>query len=149
MADWEIHLEYKDAKSNKFWRARTDGGELVINYGRIGSDGQTKVKGFGDAAAARAEMTKVADSKRKKGYADTGESGEAPAPVAVAVAPVALDEPQATKLTLSAEGRQIELELERDGDRIHTRVVETYASAEDAATAYGRIEAAMKADGYT
>jgi hypothetical protein len=62
---------------------------------------------------------------------------------------VALDEPQATKLTLSAEGRQIEVELERDGDRIQTRVIETYASAEDAATAYGRIEAAMKADGYT
>jgi predicted DNA-binding WGR domain protein len=150
MADWEIHLEYKDAKSNKFWRAKTEGGELVINYGRIGSDGQTKVKDFGDGASAQAEMTKVAASKRKKGYADTEGGSQAPPPAQeVVIAPVALDEPQAAKLSLQSGGRQVAVELQRDGDRITTSVVETYASAEDAATAYGRIEAAMKADGYT
>jgi predicted DNA-binding WGR domain protein len=149
MADWEIHLEYVDGGSKKFWRARVDGGEFVVNYGRIGSDGQTKVKDFGDAASARAEMTKVAASKRKKGYAETeGAAPAAPTPKPVVIAPVALDQPQAATLTLDAGGRKIQVELKRDGDRLETVVVETYGSAEDAATAYGRIEAAMKADGY-
>ena len=148
MADWEIHLEYTDGGSSKFWRARVDGSTFVVNYGRIGADGQTKVKDFGDAGSARAEMTKVAASKRKKGYADTEGAAPAPAAKPVVIAPVALDQPQAATLTLDAGGRKIQVELKRDGDRLETVVVETYASPEDAATAYGRIEAAMKSDGY-
>jgi predicted DNA-binding WGR domain protein len=149
MADWDVYLEYKDAKSNKFWRARTEGGELTINYGRIGTDGQTKVKDLGDAASAKAEMDKVAGSKRRKGY-DDADGGAAPEAKKeeVVIAPVALDKPQAAKLKLDAGGRKVALELARDGDKIKTVVVETYKNAEEAAAAFGRIEAAMKSDGY-
>lgn len=151
MADWDIYLEFKDAKSNKFWRARTEGGELTINYGRIGTDGQTKVKDLGDAGSAKAEMDKVAGSKRRKGYEDADGGGggakEEKKPEVV-IAPVAVDKPQAAKLKLDGGGRKVALELARDGAEIKTVVVETYKSAEDAAAAFGRIEAAMKADGY-
>lgn len=148
MSDWDIYLEFKDAKSSKFWRARSEGAEFTVNYGKIGTDGQTKVKDLGDEGSAKKEMEKVAESKRKKGYVDI-EQGDAPPPKEeVVLATVATDQPQAADLKLSSGGRTVELHLERDGDKIKTVLVETYKSAEDAAAAYGRIEAAMKADGY-
>ena len=52
MSDWTVHLEFEEGTSSKFWRARTDGQTLYVNYGKIGSAGQTQVKDFGDAATA-------------------------------------------------------------------------------------------------
>lgn len=76
MSDWTVHLVFEEGTSSKFWRARTEGKTLYVNYGKIGANGQTQVKDFGDAAAAKAEYDKLVREKRKKGYADVGEGGE-------------------------------------------------------------------------
>ena len=78
MSDWTVHLVFEEGTSSKFWRARTEGKTLYVNYGKIGSNGQTQVKDFGDAAAARAEYDKLVREKRKKGYEDAegGDDGD-------------------------------------------------------------------------
>lgn len=82
-----IYLEFKDGKSNKFWKAEVDGGDLVVTWGRIGSTGQTKRTSCGWEAAAKASADKQATKKLQKGYvnADTA-SAEGP-PAARASAP--------------------------------------------------------------
>src|SRR6185295_14809249 len=70
MTDWTVHLEFAEGSSSKFWRARVDGKTLYVNYGKIGSNGQTQVKDLSDPAAAKAEYDKLVREKRKKGYHD-------------------------------------------------------------------------------
>lgn len=70
MSAWKVELVFSDDSSNKFWRARVEGSTLYVNYGRIGSDGQTQVKNFPTAAAAEKELDKLEKEKRKKGYED-------------------------------------------------------------------------------
>src|SRR5580700_10960712 len=76
MSDWTVHLEFEEGTSSKFWRARVEGKTLYVNYGKIGSAGQTQVKDFGDAAGATKEYDKLVKEKRKKGYADAGGGGD-------------------------------------------------------------------------
>ncbi|GEM_PF-983439 len=75
MSDWKVHLNFEEGNSSKFWRAKVDGSSLYVNYGRIGSDGQTQVKQFGSADAAEKELSKLEKEKRKKGYEDVGAAG--------------------------------------------------------------------------
>lgn len=75
MSNWTVHLEFEEGTSSKFWRARTEGQTLYVNYGKIGSAGQTQVKDFSDAAAATKEYNKLVAEKRKKGYVDAGGGG--------------------------------------------------------------------------
>lgn len=75
MSDWTVHLEFEEGTSSKFWRARTEGQTLYVNYGKIGSAGQTQVKDFGDAASAAKEYDKLVKEKRKKGYVDAAGGG--------------------------------------------------------------------------
>jgi predicted DNA-binding WGR domain protein len=70
MSEWTTHLEFEEGTSSKFWRARVEGKTLYVNYGKIGSNGQTQVKDFADPAAAKAEYDKLVRDKRKKGYQD-------------------------------------------------------------------------------
>lgn len=155
MSDWDVYLIFVKGSSNKFWRARTQGSRLFVNYGRIGSDGQTQIKDLASDEQARQEMEKVAASKRKKGYWDhdaaaAGEEAAAPAPApAAAPAPApAADRPQVTDLELRAGGRKIELRLVQQGAALRTVVVEHYDSPQAAAEAFARISAAMTDEGY-
>lgn len=75
MSDWTVHLEFEEGNSSKFWRARVEGKTLYVNYGKIGSNGQTQVKDLADPAAARREYDKLVAEKRKKGYVDAGGAG--------------------------------------------------------------------------
>jgi len=75
MSDWTIHLAFEEGTSSKFWRARVEGKTLYVNYGKIGSNGQTQVKDLGNAAAAQAEYDKLIREKRKKGYEDAADAG--------------------------------------------------------------------------
>jgi predicted DNA-binding WGR domain protein len=75
MSDWTVHLEFEEGTSSKFWRARVEGKTLYVNYGKIGSAGQTQVKDFADNAAAMKEYDKLVREKRKKGYVDAGGEG--------------------------------------------------------------------------
>ena len=52
MSDWTVQLEFEEGTSSKFWRARVEGKTLYVNYGKIGTTGQTQVKDMGDHASA-------------------------------------------------------------------------------------------------
>jgi predicted DNA-binding WGR domain protein len=77
MTDWTVYLEFAEGTSSKFWRARVEGKTLYVNYGKIGSNGQTQVKELGDASAATAEYDKLVREKRKKGYVEGSGAGAA------------------------------------------------------------------------
>jgi predicted DNA-binding WGR domain protein len=141
---WDVHLVFTDARSNKFWRARVEGGALHINYGRVGTDGQTSVKDLGTAAAATAALAKQADGKRRKGYEDGG--GAAPAAPAEA-APAVPAGPRTVELVRGGE-RQVAVRLTCDGAVVRTEVTETYGSPAEAAAAFARILEAMSTEGY-
>lgn len=75
MSNWTVHLEFAEGTSSKFWRARVEDATLYVNYGKIGSAGQTQVKDFGTNDLATKEYDKLVREKRKKGYVDAGTSG--------------------------------------------------------------------------
>jgi predicted DNA-binding WGR domain protein len=75
MSNWTAHLEFEEGTSSKFWRARVEGATLYVNYGKIGTQGQTQVKDFGSADLATKEYDKLVREKRKKGYVDAGSGG--------------------------------------------------------------------------
>jgi predicted DNA-binding WGR domain protein len=77
MSNWTVHLEFEEGTSSKFWRARVEDATLYVNYGKIGSAGQTQVKDFGTADLANKEYDKLVREKRKKGYVDAGSGGGA------------------------------------------------------------------------
>lgn len=153
---WEVSLQAVEGGSKKFWRARVEGGSLYVNFGRIGTGGQTQVKDLGSEAKARAELDKVAGSKRRKGYEDAGDavasggSSSAPAPAAAPVLAVVPAEKAATAATLSftSGGRTIEARLRVDGGVLRTEVAERFAGDEAAAAALGRVRKALLDDGW-
>ena len=48
----EKYLTFEDESSKKFWRVQTDDKEVTVNFGRIGTAGQTQTKEYASAAAA-------------------------------------------------------------------------------------------------
>src|SRR5262249_42080990 len=88
------HFEYSEGTSSKFWEVIATGKELRIRFGKIGSDGQTKLKQLATPAAAAAEMAKLIAEKTKKGYVEksNGTNGKAvAAPKAAAAKKSAVD----------------------------------------------------------
>jgi predicted DNA-binding WGR domain protein len=75
MSDWTVQLEFEEGTSSKFWRARVEGKKLFVNYGKLGTTGQTQVKDFSDHATAVKEYEKLVKEKRKKGYTDSSGAG--------------------------------------------------------------------------
>ncbi|WP_428264392.1 WGR domain-containing protein [Haliangium sp.] len=142
--EWKVHLVYSDGRSDKFWRARTEGSTMYTSYGRIGTKGQTSIKEFGSASEAEAALHKQADGKRRKGYDDAAPAAPTEPPPAAEAAPG----PRAIELRTSGGGRQVEVRLSVDGAAVRTEVSETFASPEDAAAAFARIEQAMLEEGY-
>jgi DNA ligase-1 len=61
-------FEFSEGSSNKFWEISASGTEVMVRYGRIGSDGQTNVKSFADEAAATKHADKLIKEKTGKGY---------------------------------------------------------------------------------
>ncbi|MBS0659090.1 MAG: DUF4132 domain-containing protein [Verrucomicrobia bacterium] len=90
----EFHFE--EGNSRKFWAVSTEGASLTVQFGRIGTAGQTQQKAFADAAAADREANKLIGEKTRKGYVEIG-AGVSPAgpPVATpaAIAPATPAEP--------------------------------------------------------
>ena len=87
--------EFKEGASAKFWEHDVDGSRLIVRYGRLGTQGQTKEKTFANPEAARKEEAKLVKEKVGKGYVKSGETNSAAAP-APAAAPKA-DVPKAEK----------------------------------------------------
>lgn len=64
-------FEYHDEKSDKFWEITVDGTEVTVRFGKVGAQGQTQVKSFGDASGARSHAAKLIQEKTSKGYEET------------------------------------------------------------------------------
>jgi predicted DNA-binding WGR domain protein len=172
MSDWTVHLEFEEGTSSKFWRARVEGKTLYVNYGKIGSTGQTQVKDFGDNAVAQKEYDKLVREKRKKGYQDAGGGGgggggdeededevedeeeqeeedEAPARPAKAAAPVAAAKPSGgLRMLLESGSRKVETHLYLDGKTVRMDSIETYASPDAAKKAHDRLKKTLAGEGY-
>ncbi len=62
------HYEYTGDKSNKFWTIELRGSDIKLRWGRIGSNGQTKIRSFGTLVEANDEYRKAIAAKEAKGY---------------------------------------------------------------------------------
>lgn len=176
MSDWTVQLEFEEGTSSKFWRARIEGKTLYVNYGKIGTNGQTQVKDLGDAGAAQAEYDKLVREKRKKGYVDAAGGGGAPdegdvdedddgededepatAPAKKAAvkpaakpapAPAARSSVPGHRMTLDAGSRKVETTLYLDGSTLRMESTETYASPDAAKKAFDRLKKMYAGEGF-
>jgi predicted DNA-binding WGR domain protein len=62
----EFH--FSEGSSDKFWAITVDGESFTVDFGRIGSKGQTQTKSFDSEAEARQAADKLIAEKTKKGY---------------------------------------------------------------------------------
>jgi len=65
-------FELVEGKSSKFWEVDVKGTDLLLRWGRIGTNGQSKTKTFPNAARAKGERDKLIAQKTKKGYSAAG-----------------------------------------------------------------------------
>jgi predicted DNA-binding WGR domain protein len=168
MSEWKVHLEFEEDNSSKFWRARVEGKTLFVNYGKIGSAGQTQMKELASPEAAQKELEKLEKEKRKKGYLDAGgggddagddedeESDEADEDgdddEEEAAKPRKTGKPApagvSARLTLASKGRAVETRLVLEGAKVRVESEETYDSVALAQKAFDRLKQALVDDGY-
>ncbi|MCA9617547.1 MAG: WGR domain-containing protein [Myxococcales bacterium] len=79
-------FELVAGSSSKFWEVEVDGADVVVRYGRIGTDGQTRRKAHRDAAQAATAADKLVREKVAKGYLEVGGLGAAPSKAATPTA---------------------------------------------------------------
>jgi predicted DNA-binding WGR domain protein len=70
------HFEYRDEKSDKFWEVEVNNKNLTVNFGRIGTKGQTKIKELVSPEEAIKEAEKLISQKLKKGYTEISSKEE-------------------------------------------------------------------------
>jgi DNA ligase-1 len=61
-------FEFSEGNSNKYWQITVEGTGVTVQFGRIGSTGQTQQKSFADATAAAQHAEKLIGEKMRKGY---------------------------------------------------------------------------------
>ena len=69
----EVYLEYRDGKSNKFWRITKSGTKIKTSWGKIGTSGSSQEKDCGDKVDK--EFDKLVSSKKKRGYKEKDGGG--------------------------------------------------------------------------
>lgn len=67
-------LVFADGSSNKFWNIELKGDTHTVNFGRVGTAGQSKTKDFGSSEEAKQSFEKLVAEKLKKGYVDSDAS---------------------------------------------------------------------------
>lgn len=65
------YFEFEDDTASKFWEIKVAGKDVTVRFGRIGTNGQSKVKSFPSPAAATAHAEKLIEEKTEKGYEET------------------------------------------------------------------------------
>ncbi|HET9955980.1 MAG TPA: WGR and DUF4132 domain-containing protein [Polyangiaceae bacterium] len=96
-------LEFSEGSSSKFWQVEQKGGSLLIQWGKIGTNGQAQTKEFADETKAKSEADKLIAEKKKKGYIEV--NGAATSGVTAMGAPEApLPAPTANKVKGKAQG---------------------------------------------
>jgi DNA ligase-1 len=63
-------FEFVEGASSKFWEIEIAGSNVLVRFGRIGSNGQTTTKTFSDPTAAQKHVEKMIAEKIGKGYAE-------------------------------------------------------------------------------
>ena len=61
-------LEFTAGTSCKFWEISTNGHDITVRYGRIGTSGQSQTKACLTVAAAEQQAHKQIAAKLAKGY---------------------------------------------------------------------------------
>jgi uncharacterized protein (TIGR02996 family) len=82
-------FEHVSATSSKFWEIWRDGSMVYVQFGKLGADGQLKVKAEKTAEAAERSVEKQIREKLAKGYAEA--AAAPPAPPAPRLAPKELE----------------------------------------------------------
>lgn len=62
------HFTFIGGTSSKFWEIGVEGANVTVRYGRIGTAGQSKTKGFPDPGAAARHAEKLIAEKTREGY---------------------------------------------------------------------------------
>ena len=70
MSRREFH--FKEGTSQKFWAIEVKGSGFTVQFGRLGTAGQTQTKEFASADAARKAADKLIAEKTGKGYVEFG-----------------------------------------------------------------------------
>ena len=63
-------FEFVEGSSDKFYEVSTNDNQVVIRFGRNGTNGQTETKTFSDATAASKHAQRKIDEKVRKGYVE-------------------------------------------------------------------------------
>src|SRR3954469_22624838 len=97
-------FEFTEGSSNKFWQVQQQGASLLLQWGKIGTNGQSQTKDFAGDAKAKSEADKLIAEKKKKGYVEVtpvaGSAGAVASPTNAApttTAPNAKPEPKPKK----------------------------------------------------
>jgi predicted DNA-binding WGR domain protein len=69
-------ITFSEGTSNKFWAIELDDKSHTVNFGRIGTSGQTQTKEFASEDAARNSYDKLIAEKTKKGYTEATASAK-------------------------------------------------------------------------
>lgn len=96
-------FELVEGSSSKFWQIEQDGNKLTIQWGKIGTGGQSQVKDFSDDAKATAEHDKLVKEKTKKGYSEVAAVADSATPAPKLRAPKNASEPAADAAIASAQ----------------------------------------------
>ncbi|MEU3596425.1 WGR domain-containing protein [Streptomyces filamentosus] len=91
--------EHAGDGAGKFWEAGAEGASVTVRFGRIGTEGQVRVKEFPTPEAAGAHLLRAVGEKERKGYAPVAGAAAIPPP---ASAPGA--EPAAPAASRASEG---------------------------------------------
>ena len=74
------YFECVEGGAEKFWEVQLrDDASVVVRFGRIGTAGQTKSKAFDSEPAALAEVERLVEEKKQRGYVER-QLAMAPAP---------------------------------------------------------------------
>ncbi len=63
-------FEFVQGSSCKFYEVAVHGPSVTVNYGRIGTSGQSNAKSFPDSAAAQKHADTLVRQKLAKGYVE-------------------------------------------------------------------------------
>ncbi|MDB4961016.1 MAG: hypothetical protein JWP01_1015 [Myxococcales bacterium] len=177
MSEWTVHLELEEGTTSKFWRARVVGNAVYVNYGSVGSAGQTHVTELADPASAAIELDRLIGEMRAEGYTPSGGGGgeidddesdedegsaddedEAPKikvpkvapppPQRAATTPPSRRPPGATRYVHDVGSPKVEMHLSIEGPVVRIESIETHGSPEAAQRAFDERKRKLAGEGF-
>lgn len=122
-------FEFTEGTSRKFWQIDVVGESLTVGFGRLGTQGQSKTRHCGDAAAAAQEEQSLIREKLTKGYVEVSVDA---APAATSKPAVSAARSVVSTPALKAPPAAIKVTLaDRDGDPLIIRLQEKLVIIEE------------------